>query len=47
MLTYAPEKANSEDYFTWTIIPKKSRVKNNTNSVLEFVLFTYGAERGI
>ena len=42
-----PKKQNSEGYFTWIIMPKKSRVKNNTNSVLEFVLFTYGAEGGI
>ena len=32
-----PEKAMREDYCNRTIMPKKSRVKNNTNSVLGFV----------
>ena len=41
------KKQNSKGYFARTIIPKKLRVKNNTNSVLGFVLFSYGAEKGI
>ena len=47
-----PKKTNSEglkkvNHSKRTIIPKKSRAKNNTNSTLEFVLFPYGAERRI
>ena len=44
MLPWPTEKENSEGYFNRTITPKKSRAKNNTNSILEFVLFPYGAE---
>ena len=42
------EKANSEGYFSQTIIPKKSRAKNNTNlgSLPWFVLFWSGADEG-
>ena len=42
-----PKKQIREAYFNRITAPKKSRAKNNTNSVLEFVLFTHGAERGI
>ena len=43
--TKPPEKANSEGYFNRTIIPKKSRAKNNTNFDFSswFVLFWFGA----
>ena len=46
--TKPPEKANSEGYFNRTIIPKKSRAKNNTNleSPSWFVLFRSGAVEG-
>ena len=46
--TKPPEKANSEGYFNRTIIPKKSRAKNNTNLDLSswFVLFRFGARDG-
>ena len=44
-----PKKQNSKCYFNRIMIPKKSFAKNNTNPELSsgFVLFTYGAERGI
>ena len=50
--TYAklslPKKQIRRGYFNRTIIPKKSRAKNNTNLDLPswFVLFLYGARDG-
>ena len=43
--TKPPEKANSEDYFNRTTIPKKSRVKNNTNLDLSFGSYYSGLVR--
>ena len=43
------KSANSRDYFNLTMIPKKSREKNNTNSDFtpsEFVLFRFGTPGG-
>lgn len=43
--TKPPENQIRRGYFNWTIIPKKSRAKNNTNLDLSswFVLFWSGA----
>ena len=41
------QRAGNGDHSKRTIIPKKSRAKNNTNSFSGFVLFPYGAEKGI
>ena len=38
------QRAGNGDHSKRTIIPKKSRAKNNTNSFSGFVLFPYGAD---